>query len=79
MKKDIRVYSESGWICEVEILEDMSDDVSERYKLKVLKTLSTHPCFEALPPKGSVFICSKKIGRLKEWTLTNTSEVKRET
>lgn len=58
--RDIRVYTESDWICEVEVLEDLSDEMAERYKLKVVKTLSSHPCFAFLPPNGSVFACEKR-------------------
>jgi len=33
------VYTESGWVAEVEVLEDSSDDTKAKYTLKVIKTL----------------------------------------
>jgi hypothetical protein len=33
-------YAEDGWVAEVEILEDNSDEMKLRYRLKVIKTLA---------------------------------------
>lgn len=48
------IFSESGWIAEVEILENSSDATCYRYKLKVIKTLRPPPRFTA-SPDGTVF------------------------
>lgn len=33
------IYEELGWIAEVEIIEDLSDETKEAYKLKVIRTI----------------------------------------
>ena len=63
------IYSESGWVAKVEILEDNSDDEWYRYTLKVLKTLEDG--IFTSPSDGHVFIAEadKKYMHYVDWTL----------
>lgn len=55
------IYMEEGWVAEVEILEDSSDEKWGRYKLKVIKTLGDSLVFKA-PEIGHVFTVDSKRG-----------------
>ena len=70
--KEKPVYTESGWIAEVEVLEDKSDIGKLSYTLKVVKTLAEGR-FGSLP-EGHVFAVSADRRHMVycDWRLNRT-------
>ena len=52
--KKIGEYSEDGWVADVEILEDSSNDEYYNFKLKVIRTKRDSYYFKT-PPDGDIF------------------------
>lgn len=55
------VYYEDGWMAEVEILEDNSDEEWKRYKLKVIRTIIESELYNPIED-GTVFEVSRRKG-----------------
>lgn len=53
------IFREEGWKAEVNILEDNSDKIWEKYKLEVVKTLRESR-FLNTPPDGHIMDVSAK-------------------
>lgn len=68
MKKGI--YEEMGWVAEVNILEDNSNEEWEKFKLEVVKTLQMSPIAGA-QPDGHIFEVSaqRKYRAYVDWNL----------
>jgi hypothetical protein len=44
-----KIYKEDDWMALVEILEDLSDDEFDRFKLKVVRTIRPSKIFKPVP------------------------------
>ena len=52
------IYEEDDWIAEVEILEDNCGEISEEYKLKVIKTIQESKIYSPVA-NGQIFKASQ--------------------
>jgi hypothetical protein len=69
-EKEIRVYRERDWAAQVEVLEDLSDEQFESYRLRLIKTLTAQLCIEDFPPSGAVFVCKRSRNEIETlWSL----------
>lgn len=60
-KMNKKQYHEDDTVLEVEVLEDLSDEKQERFRLRVVKVIKPHSLVKD-PEPGTEFVCEKLRG-----------------
>lgn len=63
------IYQEEDWIAEVEIAQDNSNNLIEKYELKVIKTIQESRIYKATPDGEMFKVWQDKKSGFKTFTL----------